>query len=221
MGRASRQKRPGAKAGARAEQGRRSARALAVALLLALGGAGVGILLARGSEPPDRTGVSLPGGGTVATPPAGPIPGIEQNFVDPPERAPGFTLTTLDGETFSLGAQRGRPVVLFFMAGWCATCIPEAQALGRIHEELGDRVRILAVSIDPTDTPEQIRGFIEAAGNPAYPFAHDQTGRMARAYDVLALDTTVIIDGRGRIVYRDSYVSPEEHLRAGLDVALS
>lgn len=107
------------------------------------------------------------------------------------------------------------------MAGWCATCIPEAQALGRIHEEMSDQVQILAVSIDPTDSPEQIRGFMEAAGKPGYPFAHDRSGRMARAYDVLALDTTVIIDARGRIVYRDSYVSPEEHLRAGLERALS
>ncbi len=148
------------------------------------------------------------------------VPGIEKNFVDPPEPAPDFDVTTLEGETFSLSGERGRPVLLFFMAGWCTTCIPEAQALGAIQEDLGGQVRILAVSVDPADTPGQIRAFAEAAGSPGYPFAHDRTGRVARAYEVLALDTTVIIDGAGLIVYRDSYISPEEHLRAGLDRAL-
>jgi peroxiredoxin len=154
----------------------------------------------------------------VATPAAGPIPGIEQNLVDPPERAPDFTLTTLEGETVSLASERGHPMVLFFMAGWCATCIPEAQALGRIHADLGDRVLILAVSIDPADTPEQLRGFIEAAGNPGYAFAHDRSGRLARAYQVLALDTTVIMPGPDRVPgpLREPGGAPP----AGLDVAL-
>jgi cytochrome oxidase Cu insertion factor (SCO1/SenC/PrrC family) len=35
-----------------------------------------------------------------------------------PSAAPMFTVTTFDGNTFSLGAQRGTPVVLNFWESW-------------------------------------------------------------------------------------------------------
>ena len=44
------------------------------------------------------------------------------------ERAANFATTTLDGERFELVDKRGEVVALYFMAGWCASCIPEAQA---------------------------------------------------------------------------------------------
>lgn len=221
MGRASRRKGGNRIAAGPRSRTRRVPWALALALVLAAGGAGAGLYLALRSGPEAGRSVTLPGGGTVRTPRPAPVPGIEKNFVEPPEPAPDFDLTTLDGEPFSLSSQRGRPVVLFFMAGWCTTCLPEAEALGRIHAEFADLgVRVLAVSVDPADSPGQIRAFAEAAGSPGYPFAHDEAGEVARAYEVLALDTTVMIDAQGRVVYRDSYVSPYEHLRAGVERAL-
>ncbi len=37
------------------------------------------------------------------------------------------------------------PVALFIMAYWCPTCINEAEALAKIHDEYGDSVAILAL----------------------------------------------------------------------------
>ncbi len=66
--------------------------------------------------------------------------------------APDFTLPTLDGGRFTLSEQRGKPVIVFFMAYWCGSCIPEATALGKLQQEYGGRVSIVAVNIDPTGT---------------------------------------------------------------------
>lgn len=129
---------------------------------------------------------------------------------------PGPTLTvpTFAGGVFRLPA--GRPAVVYFMAAWCATCQAEAQALGQLQRQVGGRAAILAVDVDPIDQPSQTRAFFHAAGDPAYAVARDQDGRLATAFAVRALDTTVVIDARGRVVYRDEVPTDLATLRAAL-----
>ena len=54
----------------------------------------------------------------------------------------------------------GRPSVVFFFAGWCGSCVPEAAALGQLQREHGQNVNIVAVDIDRTDTPDTISEFL-------------------------------------------------------------
>lgn len=94
--------------------------------------------------------------------------------------------------------------MISFIAGWCGSCLPEASAGGKVVRTFGDEgVRVLAIDADPNDTVGQLRAFMDAAGNPPIEWAMDRTSEVTRAYEVRALDTTVVIDRRGRIVYRD------------------
>lgn len=127
---------------------------------------------------------------------------------------PSLTLTGMDGTTLSVPA--GRPTVLFFMAGWCASCLPEGAALARLHDEFGARVLIAAIDVDPDDPPASLAAFARRAGNARYLFAHDQDGQLAGALSVHALDTTIVANGQGRIVYRDAVPTTEAGLRAAL-----
>lgn len=127
--------------------------------------------------------------------------------------APGFEVRTTAGGSFALPA--GKPAVLFFMAGWCATCFPEATALENLNEELGDRIAILGVSPDPTDSLAAIRDFAGQA-DASYGFVHDSDGTLASALGVRSLDTTVVVDADGRIVWRDSVPTSEAALRDAL-----
>jgi len=61
-----------------------------------------------------------------------------------------------------LTAYRGKPVILFFWAHWCADCKAEAPILARLKSEFGDRLAIVG--------PTQRYGYA-AAGNPASPSA--------------------------------------------------
>ena len=128
--------------------------------------------------------------------------------------APDFSVPTLDGRMFTLSRALGesKPVVLFFMAYWCGTCVPEARALARLHARYGDQVVIVALDVDPTSTPEDLAAFREAAGNPDYIWAFDRDNTVALAYRVTRLDTTVIIDPQGRIVFRDEVPTSYETL---------
>lgn len=130
--------------------------------------------------------------------------------------APEFSTPTTSGTDFSLPA--GKPAVLFFMAGWCATCYPEAMALARINSEYGDQVAILAVSVDPSDSIDALRRFASQTGA-QYGFVHDKDGSLTRALGVQALDTTVVVDGSGTIVFRDNLPTQEPVLLDALKKA--
>lgn len=131
--------------------------------------------------------------------------------------APDFSVPTLDGKTFTLSEQRGKPTVIFFMAYWCGSCIPEGTALGQIIQEYGNKVSIVAINIDPSATWDTINQFKQAAGNGAFAWAWDTDQKVTTAYQVTALDTTLILDGEGRIVYRDELPTQYETLKAELE----
>ena len=126
--------------------------------------------------------------------------------------APDFTVPTLDGETFTLSEHRGKPVILFAMAYWCGTCVPEAKALARLHEKYGDQVVIVALDVDPSSTPEALQRFRQWVGNPDYVWAFDEGNRVAMAYRIRSLDSTFIISPSGQIVYSDTTPTPYQTL---------
>lgn len=122
--------------------------------------------------------------------------------------APDFTIPTLDGGTFTLANQRGKPVFIFFMADWCGSCIAEATALAQLQQEVGAKVSIVVVNVDPSATPESLTQFKKAAGNGNYTWAFDTDQTLVVAYQVTSLDTTFILDSDGRIAYRDQTPTP-------------
>lgn len=183
-----------------------------LSLALAASGTTIGALLA-----PERPKAAA----DLAFSTPSPIPFARVPGPDVRAAAPQFAVRTLEGRRLGLAEARGRPTVLFFMAYWCGTCIPEAQALGRLHQELSDRgVQIIAVDIDPTSSAEALAEFREAAGDPGYLFAFDERGATARAFGVATLDATVIIDAQGRIAYRDAFVTDYATLRRALGAVL-
>ncbi|KAA3644017.1 MAG: TlpA family protein disulfide reductase [Chloroflexi bacterium] len=133
------------------------------------------------------------------------------------EIAPDFTVSTLDGGSFNLSANRGKPSIVFFMAYWCGTCIPEGQALTRLYDEYGDQLNIVAIDIDASSTPDALNQFKQAAGNGNYTWAFDLDQQVAATYAVRALDTTYVLDSDGYIVYLDQYPTNYDTLKEALD----
>ena len=135
--------------------------------------------------------------------------------------ADGAKIATLDGEEFDLAEKRGEVVALFFMAGWCGSCIPEAQAWSELYSaHEGEGLEVLMVSVDPNDTPKTIDGFRKAGGIGDLPWAIDRTGGFTRSFGVRALDSTVIFDREGKIAYRDAAPTDAETLEEELEEVL-
>jgi peroxiredoxin len=117
--------------------------------------------------------------------------------------APDFTVTIVNGPQFSLAAQRGHPVILFFSAASCTSCLAESNALGQIQRKYGAKLRIVLIDIGPGDTPGSVRDFVQRSQGPSQYWVLDTTGKLATLYGARSLDTTIVIDKQGRIAYRD------------------
>lgn len=143
-------------------------------------------------------------------------PGAASAGVGVGQVAPPFTVKTLSGSTFSQPA--GKPAIILWMAGWCSSCIAPAQALDRIERAYGERVAVLAVSADPTDSAQALRGFMEVVGDPRYGFALDPDSSIVTAYGIQSLDTVLVTDAQGKVMFRG--LSPRESdLRSALAAA--
>lgn len=152
---------------------------------------------------------------------------LGRRLVQPAGERPAATAMRLqtasfgDGSVFDLAAERGNVVVVFFMAAWCATCVPEAQALARIHEQYASQgVRILILDVDTTEDEDDLAGFREQTGNGEHLWAMDLDVEVAQAHRVLTLDTTIFIDRDGRVAYRDGSPTSYEVLAAVIEALL-
>ncbi len=144
---------------------------------------------------------------------------VEKRPVAPPIRLK--TASYGDGSNFDLGQERGNVVALFFMAAWCATCVPEAQALAELHRGYADKgLRILVLDVDQRETEGQLAGFRARTGTGGHLWALDRDNQVARPYRIRALDTTIFIDREGKIAYGDAYPTRYETLAAVTEALL-
>ena len=108
----------------------------------------------------------------------------------------GFTLTALDGKTYTLAALKGRIVLLNFWATWCPPCrkeMPDMEKLYRKYESKG--LTVLAVSDEKRETVE---GFL--AKNPySFPVLMDPDRKVNAAYFVEGIPKSFIFDREGRL----------------------
>jgi thiol-disulfide isomerase/thioredoxin len=98
----------------------------------------------------------------------------------------------------SVGALRGRVVLLDFWATWCGPCRIVMRTLGSLHARYGAQgLSVLGVS---TEESEDVALYVHRAAVP-YAVAVDKHAETTRSYGVFSLPTLVIIDKRG--VVRD------------------
>lgn len=132
--------------------------------------------------------------------------------------APPFTLTSVDGMTFSLSDYSGQVAVLTLVLTTCHLCMEEMEELVQLRQEYPD-VAIISVSIDPLETDENLRNFKENY-NADWLFARDTDDVTSRYQGhVLATPTVVVITPKGYISYRKVDVVPLEDLKSVVESA--
>jgi thiol-disulfide isomerase/thioredoxin len=113
-----------------------------------------------------------------------------------------FSVTTLSGETFSVGSNKGKIIVLNFMSTECPYCKSEIPELKRAWDDYGQKVVLVSISVDPiADTEDALRGFAKSY-DANWIWARDVVGAAAR-YNIRGTPTTVILDKDGYEKYRN------------------
>lgn len=132
------------------------------------------------------------------------------------QQAPDFNLTTLDKNTFKLSDKKRITVILFGMAGWCSTCIPEGRNLTKILKEYSDKgVEIIGVAFTKGDNDDFLKEY-KKVGGIDIPLALD-TDNVATKYNLTRLETTYIINKDGIITYKDEQITSYEDYKKELD----
>jgi len=125
----------------------------------------------------------------------------------PPPRAarfpaPDFTLPTLSGTPIRLAELRGKAVLLNFWATWCAPCRTEMPSIEALYQRYKDRgLDVLAVNLDLRSTAG-VAAFLQEVGV-TFRVGLDPSWSTARAYRVLGLPTTYLIDRAGQVIVRE------------------
>lgn len=113
--------------------------------------------------------------------------------------ATAFTASTQSGEDIAIPG--GRPSVVFFFSATCGTCGPGAQALAETQAGTPD-ANYVAVDVDPNDSVEDVREFLDANDASTLAYARDPDAALARAYQLTQLSTAVVLDAAGTEVFR-------------------
>lgn len=112
-----------------------------------------------------------------------------------------FTVTTFDGRAVTLSEvlKEKDMVLLNIWATWCGPCRMEFPYMQEAYAKNSDRVEIIAVSCEPTDTDDKLRSFADELGL-TFPVARD-TADLAMRFRASSIPTSVAIDRFGTVCY--------------------
>lgn len=120
-----------------------------------------------------------------------------------------FTFSTYDGQSHSFYEllKDKDAILLNIWASWCTPCRREFPFMQEAYEEYRDRVEIVALSCEATDTPEKLAKF--AAENKLTFKIGQAPDSLANAIGVSSIPVSLMIDRYGTICFMEAGAQPD------------
>ncbi len=119
-----------------------------------------------------------------------------------PRGAVDLAFLKKDGSTERLAATNGKIRIVNFWATWCAPCRTEKPSLDALQAEFGGADFEVIALATGRNSPEGIKRFNTEVGIKALTTRLDPKSEAARAFAVLGLPVSVIVDRDGREIGR-------------------
>lgn len=124
----------------------------------------------------------------------------ESTYLFAGDTAPEFSVTTLEGQEFSLSEARGKVVLINFFATWCGPCHAELPHIQQIWEKHGHNPNFQLIMIAREETEEEVRPYREEK-NITFPLATDPSGEVFGMFAESYIPRNVVISPDGQIVF--------------------
>ncbi len=109
---------------------------------------------------------------------------------------PPLTLTDIDGKSFDLAAQKGKPVILIFWATWCPPCKKEIPALKELRAAYKEeQLAMIAISSEPL---KKVKPFVQES-QINYRVVSDTDNLPAPFNEIQYIPVAFLIDREGKI----------------------
>jgi len=127
--------------------------------------------------------------------------------------APPLAGPSLSGQPMSLAQHQGEPVLVHFWATWCPVCRLEEGSIASIAEDHA----VISVATTSGDAGE-LQAYLDQQGL-QLPVMLDESGDLARLWNVLGVPATFVVNSDGLIEYATRGYSTELGLRLRLALA--
>lgn len=115
-----------------------------------------------------------------------------------PKPATDIDLPAVTGDSHvRLADSRGKPTVVNFFASWCTPCRKEMPALQQVSDRLSGKVAFMGV--DHQDNRDSAAELLKDTGV-KYPTGYDPDGKVAKAYGLFGMPTTLFVSADGRVL---------------------
>ena len=139
--------------------------------------------------------------------------------VPPAAQHPALVVTTLDGKTFDLAAERGKWVVVNFWATWCSPCIAETPAISKYVTAHKD---VAAIGLAWDRSPRSDVVAFARAHPVRYPLAQVDPDHVPKGLSApAALPTTYLIAPDGKVAKQFLGPIDAKELDAAIDAGSS
>lgn len=110
--------------------------------------------------------------------------------------APDFILEDLEGNEVSLVSLKGNNLLLVFWTTWCSWCTKEKPILKEFVNNYQDKIKVIGINIQE---PKELVGKHVEELELNFPTLLDETGKVAKDYNVRTHPSHFLIDKEGKI----------------------